>query len=71
MLFMESYKYFCKNEYFSYGEINERSISNPTLGVNKLRLFRNDMTKIFTSATIYKGLSVFVVCIPYMWYLAP
>ena len=45
MLFMESNKYFCKNEHVSYREINERSISNPTLGVNKLRLFRNDMTK--------------------------
>ena len=26
---MESYRYFCKIENFAYGEINERSFSNP------------------------------------------
>ena len=29
MWFMESNRYFCKIENFAYGEINERSFSNP------------------------------------------
>ena len=32
MWFKESSSYFCKTENFGYGEINERSFSNPTPG---------------------------------------
>ena len=34
MWFRESNRYFCKIENFAYGEISERSFSNPTPGPN-------------------------------------
>ena len=36
MWFEESNLYFCKIENFPHGEINERSLSNPTRGVHEI-----------------------------------
>ena len=35
----ESSRYFCKVENFAYGEMNERSFSNPTPVLRKLPLY--------------------------------